>query len=188
MTGSDASPGAAPASDPAPATLISEADIAARVGALAERISRDYAEADSFLLVGVLRGAFIFLADLSRRLSIPCSVDFISVSSYRGAHQAGDVRLILDVRSSLKDRHVLLVEDIVDSGHTLDYLLRTFGARGPASLKTCVLTRKPGSMEVEVPIDYLGFDIPDEWVVGYGLDLGDRHRTLPYIGVVTPED
>lgn len=184
-------PGTAPASgEPAPRTLISEADISARVDALAAAISRDYTEAgaEEVLLVAVLRGAFIFLADLSRRLTVPCAVDFISVSSYTGAEQAGDVRLILDVRSSLKDRHVLLVEDIVDSGHTLDYLLRTFGARGPASLKTCVLTRKPGSMEVEVPLDYLGFDIPDEWVVGYGLDLGDKHRTLPYIGIVSPED
>lgn len=196
MSGADpetvTAPGATPgaAGDAGPRTLISEADISARVDVLAERISRDYVEAgaEEILLVGVLRGAFIFLADLSRRLTVPCAVDFISVSSYRGSQQAGDVRLILDVRSSLKDRHVLLVEDIVDSGHTLDYLLRTFGARGPASLKTCVLTRKPGSMEVEVPLDYLGFDIPDEWVVGYGLDLADKHRTLPYIGTVTPEE
>lgn len=174
---------------PAPEVLIPEAEIQRRVGELAARISRDYADAgaEELLLVGVLRGAFIFLADLSRRLEVPCAVDFISVSSYTGAEQTGDVRLILDVRSSLKGRHVLLVEDIVDSGHTLDYLLRTFGAREPASLKTCVLTRKPGNLEVEVPLDYLGFDIPDAWVVGYGLDLADRHRTLPYIGVVHPD-
>ena len=171
----------------APRELISEAAIARRVDELAARISTDYAGAGEVLLVGVLRGAFIFLADLSRRLTVPCSVDFISVSSYTGAVQAGGVRLVLDVRSSLAGRHVLLVEDIVDSGHTLDYLLRTFEARGPASLKSCVLTRKPGRLEVDVPIDYLGFDIPDEWVVGYGLDLDDRLRTLPYIGVVTPE-
>jgi hypoxanthine phosphoribosyltransferase len=171
----------------APRELISEADVGRRVDELAAEISRDYAGAGEVLLVGVLRGAFIFLADLSRRLTVPCAVDFISVSSYTGAVQAGGVRLVLDVRSSLAGRHMLLVEDIVDSGHTLDYLLRTFAARHPASLKSCVLTRKPGRLEVDVPIDYLGFDIPDEWVVGYGLDLDDRLRTLPYIGVVAPE-
>jgi hypoxanthine phosphoribosyltransferase len=171
----------------APRELISQQAIARRLDELAAEISRDYAGAGEVLLVGVLRGAFIFLADLSRRLTVPCAVDFISVSSYTGAVQAGGVRLVLDVRSSLAGRHVLLVEDIVDSGHTLDYLLRTFAAREPASLKSCVLTRKPGRLEVEVPIDYLGFDIPDEWVVGYGLDLDDRLRTLPYIGVVAPE-
>lgn len=171
----------------APRVLISEADIARQVDALAERISSDYeaSGAEEILLIGVLRGAFIFLADLARRLTVPCAVDFISVSSYDGA-ESGDVRLILDVRSSVQGRHVLLVEDIVDSGHTLDYLLRTFGARGPASLRTCVLTRKPGAMEVQVPVDYLGFDIPDEWVVGYGLDFADQHRALPYIGVIDP--
>lgn len=171
---------------PRPDVLIPEEAIRERVDELASEISADYAAADDLLLVGVLRGAFIFLADLSRRLTIPCAVDFISVASYVGAEQSGDVRLILDVRKSVQGRHLLLVEDIVDSGHTLDYLLRTFAARDPASLKTCVLTRKPGRLEVDVPIDYLGFDIPDEWVVGYGLDLDDRGRTLPYIGVVDP--
>lgn len=169
-----------------PRELISETAILRRVDELAARIDADYADVDELLLVGVLRGAFIFLADLSRRLSIPCAVDFISVASYVGAEQSGDVRLILDVRKPIHDRHVLLVEDIVDSGHTLDYLVRTFAARDPASLKTCVLTRKPGSLEVDVPLDYLGFDIPDEWVVGYGLDLDDKWRTLPYIGAVEP--
>jgi hypoxanthine phosphoribosyltransferase len=170
----------------APRELISRDDIARRVDELAAEISRDYAGAGEVLLVGVLRGAFIFLADLSRRLTVPCAVDFISVASYAGAVQKG-VRLVLDVRSSLAGRHVLLVEDIVDSGHTLDYLLRTFAARSPASLKTCVLTRKPGRLVADLPLDYLGFDIPDEWVVGYGLDYDDHLRTLPYIGVVAPE-
>jgi hypoxanthine phosphoribosyltransferase len=169
-----------------PRELISESTILSRVDELAARIDADYADADDLLLVGVLRGAFIFLADLSRRLTIPCAVDFISVASYVGDVQSGDVRLILDVRKPVHGRHVLLVEDIVDSGHTLDYLLRTFSAREPASLRTCVLTRKPGKLEVDVPIDYLGFDIPDEWVVGYGLDLDDRWRTLPYVGAVEP--
>lgn len=173
---------------PRPAPLIGEERILRRVDELAERISRDYADAGELLLIGVLRGAFIFLADLSRRLDIPCSVDFISVASYSGAEQSGDVRLVLDVRKPIKDRHVMLVEDIVDSGHTLDYLRRTLGAREPASLRSAVLTRKPGSLQVDVPVDYLGFDIPDEWVVGYGLDYDDRFRALPYIGVVDPEE
>jgi hypoxanthine phosphoribosyltransferase len=168
----------------APRELISQQAIARRLDELAAEISRDYAGAGEVLLVGVLRGAFIFLADLSRRLTVPCAVDFISVSSYTGAVQAGGVRLVLDVRSSLAGRHVLLVEDIVDSGHTLDYLLRTFAAREPASLKSCVLTRKPGRLEVEVPIDYLGFPIDDVFVVGYGLDYDEKYRNLPYVGVL----
>lgn len=173
-----------------PEPLITEDAIRRRVDELAAAVSSDYRKvgAEEVLLVGVLRGAFIFLADLSRRLELPCAVDFISVSSYQGARQSGDVRLILDLRSSIKGRHVLLVEDIVDTGHTLDYLLRTFAAREPASLRSCVLTRKPGRSEVEVPIDYLGFDIPDEWVVGYGLDYDDRYRTLPYIGALDRDE
>ena len=107
------------------------------------------------------------------------------MASYDGIEQGG-VRLILDLRKSIEGRHVLLVEDIVDSGHTLEFLARTLRARQPASLKTCALTRKPGRLEVDAPVDYLGFDIPDEWVVGYGLDLDDRGRALPYIGVVDP--
>ena len=139
---------------------------------------------DELLLVGVLRGAFIFLADLSRRLTVPCSVDFIALSRYEhGAEPAGDVRLIMDLRVPIAGRHVLLVDDIVDSGVTLDYLMRMLRARGPASLKICALTRKP-RVSADAPLDYLGFDIPDRWVVGYGLDYGNRWRTLPYIGVL----
>ena len=172
--------------DPSP--FLSEAEIEERVSQLASQIDQDYAGVDTLVLIGVLKGAFIFLSDLSRRLHVPRRIEFLAVTSYGAAEsqRANSVRLLMDLRHDIRDEHVLLVEDIVDSGHTLDYLLRTFGARGPASLKTCVLTRKPGAMEVEVPLDYLGFDIPDEWVVGYGLDLGDKHRTLPYIGVVTP--
>jgi len=174
-----------------PPELISEEAIRDRVDELAARISHDYRErlvdGGDLLLVGVLRGAFIFLSDLSRRLTVPCAVDFIAVSSYEDGATAGEVRLVLDVRATLRDRHVLVVEDIVDTGWTLDYLLRTFRAREPASLAACALVRKPGRAEVDVPVDYLGFDIPDAWVVGYGLDYADRHRTLPYIGSVEPE-
>jgi hypoxanthine phosphoribosyltransferase len=168
----------------APPVLLSEAAIAARVEELGRQISADYAGVDELLLVGVLRGAFIFLADLSRRLTVPCAVDFIALSRYEHGDksESDDVRLIMDVRVPLTGRHVLLVEDIVDSGVTLSYLVRLFEARAPASLRICTLTRKPNQLKVEVPIDYVGFDIPDRWVVGYGLDYDNRFRTLPYIG------
>ncbi len=170
---------------PEPEVLISEEAIATRVGQLAERISRDYATVDDLLLVGVLKGAFVFLADLARRLTIPRTVEFIALSSYgTGARASGEVRLVLDLRSAIAGRHVLVVEDIVDTGHTLDYLLRLLRARGPASLAACALVRKPARLAVDVQLAYLGFDVPDRWVVGYGLDIGERFRTLPYIGTV----
>jgi hypoxanthine phosphoribosyltransferase len=168
--------------------LLDEETIAARVRQLATQISADYAEIDDLVLVGVLKGSFIFLADLSRRLTVPHSVDFIALSSYnRGTISSGAVRLIMDTRTSVARRHVLIVEDILDTGHTLDYLLRAFEARDPAGLRTCVLISKPDRHQVEVPIDYLGFEVPDEWLVGYGLDYADRFRTLPYIGVLRRE-
>lgn len=171
-----------------PPSIISETSIAGRVEELGRRISSDYSGVDELLLVGVLRGAFIFLADLSRKLTIPRRVDFIALSAYGGTDTApGPVRLLMDLRTNIAGRHVLVVEDIVDTGRTLRYLLDTLGARGPASLKTCVLVRKPARAEVEVPVDYLGFEIPDEWVAGYGLDYADQFRTLPYIGVVKRE-
>jgi hypoxanthine phosphoribosyltransferase len=172
---------------PRPSVLISEQEIATRVDALAQRISADYAGTDELVLVGVLRGAFIFLADLSRRLTIPCRVDFIALSRYEhGSTPSGAVRLIMDVRVEITGKHVLLVEDIVDSGVTLEYLRRIFEARKPASLKTCALTRKPDRVPPDIRIDYVGFDIPDRWVVGYGLDYDNRFRTLPYIGGLEP--
>jgi len=168
-----------------PPPFISAARIAERVDQLAEQISRDYAGVDELLLVGVLRGAFILLADLSRRLTVPCSVDFIAVSRYEhGTTPTGDVRMIMDLRVPIVGRHVLLVEDIVDSGGTLEYLTRMLSARGPASLRICALTRKPDRLPTDVRLDYVGFDIPDRWVVGYGLDYENRFRTLPYIGVL----
>ncbi len=168
--------------------LLDEETIAARVRELAARISADYTDADDLVLVGVLKGAFIFMADLSRYLEVVHHVDFIALSSYnRSAVSTGAVRLIMDVRASVTGRHVLIVEDILDTGHTLDYLMRTFRARNPASLRTCVLISKPERRQVESPVDYLGFEIPNEWVVGYGLDYADRFRTLPYIGVLKRE-
>ncbi len=171
-----------------PEKLFSAAQIGRRVSELAKRISIDYAAVDEILMVGVLRGCYMFLADLSRRLTIPRRIDFIAVSSYEERTvSSGAVRLILDVRSDVQGKHVLIVDDIVDSGHTLHYLVNLFQARNPASLKTCAFLRKPGRLQVTVQLDYLGFDIPDVWVVGYGLDCADMFRALPYIGQVDPD-
>ena len=168
--------------------LLDEETIRQRVSELAAQISTDYAEAGNLLLVGVLKGAFIFMADLTRRLTVSHHVDFIALSSYnRGATSTGAVRLIMDTRAPVTGRHLLIVEDIVDTGYTLDYLVRTFQARRPASLRTCVLLSKPERRKIQVPIDYLGFEIPDVWVVGYGLDYADKYRTLPYIAALKRE-
>ncbi|MFL7790675.1 MAG: hypoxanthine phosphoribosyltransferase [Anaerolineae bacterium] len=168
--------------------FLDEETIAAQVRRLAARISEDYAEIDDVVLVGVLKGAFIFLSDLARDLTIPHAVDFIALSSYnKGVVNTGAVRFIMDTRGSVTGRNVLVVEDILDTGYTLDYLLRAFQARNPASLRTCVFISKPDRHQVEVPIDYLGFETPDEWLVGYGLDYADRFRTLPYIGILKRE-
>ncbi len=172
-----------------PAVLISEDDIQKRVAELAEQISADYADMGDIVLIGVLKGAFIFLADLSRRLTIPRTIEFIAVSSYAtGSISSGAVRLVMDVRGNIENRHVLIVEDIVDTGHTLKYLIGILESHRPASIKTCALLHKAESAEVDVPIDYIGFDTGDEWVVGYGLDYAEQGRTLPYIGRVEPDD
>lgn len=165
--------------------MITAEEIARRVGQIAAELDRVYADGDEVLMLGVLRGAYMLLADLSRQMTVPRRVDFIALSSYDGASSSGGVRLIMDARVSLAGRHVLIVEDILDTGRTLSYLLRLFRARGPASLRTCVLVRKPNP-EVEVDVDFVGFDIPDEWVVGYGLDFDDHYRALPYIGTLDP--
>ena len=170
-----------------PSVLISEQDLQKRVGELAAQISQDYADADELCLVGVLKGSFIFLADLSRRLTIPRRVDFIALSSYEDkSTSTGAVRLIMDVRTPLTGKHVLVVEDIVDSGYTLEYLLRNLKVRQPASLKTCSLLQKPDRLKVSLQIDYLGFKIPDVWVVGYGLDYAQKVRNLRAIYRLEP--
>lgn len=172
-----------------PETLISEKDIKKRVDELAAQISLDYADKGELVLVGVLKGAFIFLADLSRRLSIPRHIEFIAVSSYEhGSIRSGAVRLVMDVRRSIEGKHILIVEDIVDTGHTLHYLIDMLTSRRPASIRTCSLLHKEHRTEVDVDVDYLGFSIGDEWVVGYGLDYDEKDRTLPYIGVIQPTD
>jgi len=172
-----------------PRVLISEQVIQTKITELADQISVDYEGVDDLLMVGVLKGSFIFLADLARRLTVPRSVDFIALSTYGNSTDTdGAVRMIMDLRRNIGGRHVLVVEDIVDTGYTLSYLLRNLAARRPASLKTCVLVHKPDRRQVHAQMDYLGFEIPDVWVVGFGLDWGERFRTLPYIGVVEPDE
>lgn len=167
--------------------IVSEEDIQSRVTDLATLISMDYADMDRLYLVGILKGAFIFLADLARQLEITRTVDFMAVSSYgKTATTTGEVRLLMDLREPIMDKHVLIVEDIVDTGQTLHYLYGLLKGRRPASLRTCVLVRKERK-RIEVPIDYLGFEIPDVWVVGYGLDYADTYRTLPYIAELKRE-
>ena len=173
-----------------PEALITENEIRNRVVNLAAEIDDAYAQTDELVLIGVLKGSFIFLADLARHLRVNHRIEFIAVSSYGDSEEtehSGAVRLLMDVRLDIAGRDVLIVEDIVDSGHTLEYLVRVLGARGPRSLRTCTLLRKPDRLEVDVEVSYLGFDIPDVWVVGYGLDWAERYRTLPYIGKIDPD-
>jgi len=166
--------------------LISREDIQSRVRELAEKISNDYNKVDRLYMVGILKGAFILMADLTRYLSVPHIVDFMALSSYGKTTTSGAVRILMDLREPIEGQHVLVVEDIVDSGHTLHYLHQVLGGRNPASLHTCALVRKKRD-GISVPVDYLGFDIPDVWVVGYGLDYADRYRTLPYVAELKPE-
>lgn len=160
--------------------LITEEAIQARVKELASQVSQDMRGVESLYLVGILKGAFIFLADLARQLQVPHSVDFMALSSYGKSTTSGAVRILMDLREPIEGRHVMIVEDILDTGHTLSYLYQILKGRNPASIHTCVLVRKRRE-SVEVPLDYLGFEIPDVWVVGYGLDFADKYRTLPYI-------
>ncbi len=172
-----------------PPVLISEGEIEDRVAELAATISEDYRDKGDIVLVGVLKGSFIFLADLARKLSIPRTIEFIAVSSYgTGSVSTGAVRLVMDVRGNIEGRHVLIVEDIVDTGHTLNYLIGILESHRPASIRTCALLHKTEAAQVDVEIDYVGFGIGSEWVVGYGLDFAEQNRTLPYIGTVTPDD
>lgn len=164
--------------------LIPPEAITQRVDELASEIQSDYAGQGDLLFVGILKGAFIFLADLTRRIQLPHTVDFMAISSYGNASvSSGAVRILMDLREPVVNKHVILVEDIVDSGRTIAYLQETFAGRRPASLRTCVLVQKERK-HADIEIDYLGFTIPDVWVVGYGLDLAERFRTLPYIAEV----
>ncbi len=168
--------------------LYSEKEIARRVAELGRQISGDY-QGERLALICVLRGAVVFLADLMRELAVPFTVDFMAVSSYGNAMEStGVVRIVKDLDDSIQGRDVLLVEDIVDSGRTLDYLLRTLKQRGPRSLRTCTLLDKPECRAVEVVADYVGFHAPNRFLVGYGLDHAQEYRGLRYLGCLGPQD
>jgi hypoxanthine phosphoribosyltransferase len=166
--------------------LIDEDALQRRIAELGEEISADYAGRD-LLLIGVLKGAVFFMADLMRGLSIPCEIDFMAISSYGDStDSSGVVRILKDLDINIEGRDVLVVEDIIDSGLTLSYLMRNLEAREPASLEICALLTKPERREIEVPVRYVGFEIPNRFVIGYGLDFGERYRNLPYVGVLDP--
>jgi hypoxanthine phosphoribosyltransferase len=167
--------------------LISETDIQSRVKELAKQISLDFKDVERLYIIGILKGAFIFLADLTRQLSIPHVVDFMAVSSYGRTSVSGAVRILMDLRESIEGETVLIVEDIVDTGDTLHYLQDILLSRRPASIHTCVFAQKERSKTAEVQVDYLGFKIPDVWVVGYGLDFADRYRSLPYLAELSQQ-
>jgi hypoxanthine phosphoribosyltransferase len=164
--------------------LVDRDALADRIAELGDEISEDYAGRD-LLLVGVLKGAVFFMADLMRHVRVPCEVDFMAISSYGAAtDSSGVVRILKDLDINIRDRHVLVVEDIIDSGLTLSYLVRNLSAREPASLEICALLTKPARREIEVPVRYVGFEIPNRFVIGYGLDFAERYRNLPYVGVL----
>jgi len=168
--------------------LVDEEALQARVKELGQVISAEY-EASDLVLICVLKGGVAFLTDLMRHITVPHEIDFLAISSY-GAGQresTGAVRLIMDLKADIAGRDVLIVEDIVDSGRTMDYLLRTLGARQPASLRICTLLSKPSRREIDVSLDYIGFEIPNEFVLGYGLDLDEKYRNLPYVAVLKQE-
>jgi hypoxanthine phosphoribosyltransferase len=167
--------------------LIPSDRLQARIAELGAQISRDYAGRD-LILVAILKGSVVFLADLMRQISTPHAIDFMATSSYGNAvESSGVVRILKDLDASIEGRNVLIVEDIIDTGRTLDYLVRILRARQPASLEICTLLNKPARREIPVPVKYIGFDIPDEFVLGYGLDWGQRYRNLPFIAVLAPE-
>ena len=167
-------------------TLVDEQSLSARIEELGAQISRDYAGGELFL-VGVLKGAVFFVADLMRHLEVHCAIDFMAVASYGSStDSSGVVRILKDLDASIEGRDVLIVEDIVDSGLTLNYLLRTLKARNPASLEVCALLTKPERLKVKnLPIRYVGFEIPNKFAIGYGLDYGERYRNLPYVAALS---
>lgn len=166
--------------------LFSEQQLADKVAQLGAQISSDY-EGKNPLIVSVLKGSYVFMADLTRQITIPCNIDFMAVSSYgAGTKTTGEVQIIKDIGSKIDGRHLIIVEDILDSGVTLNFLMKILKARGAASIRLCTLLSKPERRKVDVPIDYLGFEIPDAFVVGYGLDYAECYRNLPYIGILKP--
>jgi hypoxanthine phosphoribosyltransferase len=169
-------------------TLIPPDELRARVAEVAAEISRDY-EGRDLVMIGILKGAVLFLGDLMRGLSVPCEIDFMAVSSYGSeTDSSGVVRILKDLDSSIEGRDVLIVEDIIDSGLTLQYLLRNLRARNPRSLEVCALLTKPERRRVDLPIKYVGFEIPNRFVIGYGLDHAQRYRNLDYVAVLRESD
>ncbi len=168
--------------------LVDEDNLQARVRELGQAISADYTDRD-LILICVLKGGVAFLTDLMRHITIPHEIDFLAISSYGTGQResTGAVRLLMDLKADIAGRDVLIVEDIVDSGQTMDYLLRTMEARLPASLRICTLLSKPSRRVVDIPLDYVGFEIPNEFVLGYGLDLDEKYRNLPYVAVLKEE-
>ena len=166
--------------------LIEEEPLQARIAELGAEISAEY-EGRDLPLVGVLKGAVFFMADLMRELSIPCEIDFMAISSYGAAtDSSGVVRILKDLDTNIAGRDVLVVEDIIDSGLTLSYLMRSLKARKPATLEICALLTKPERREIDVPVKFVGFEIPNKFVIGYGLDFAERYRNLPYVAVLHP--
>ena len=166
--------------------LITEEEIERHVAEVGKKISEDFAGKDP-VFVGVLKGCFIFMADLMRHVSIHCSVDFMAVSSYAGTTSTGAVKILKDLKSNIEGRHLILVEDILDSGVTLNYLKNYLMVRKPASITVATLMDKPARRKADIYADYSCFEVPDAFVVGYGLDYNERYRNLPYIGVLKPE-
>ena len=166
--------------------LFTEEQLKQKVAELGAQITADY-QGKNPLIVSVLKGSYVFMADLTRRIDVPCQVDFMVVSSYgAGTKTSGEVQIIKDLENSIDGRDLIIVEDILDSGVTLSYLMKVLTARGANSIRLCTLLSKPDRRRVDVPVDYLGFEIPDEFVVGYGLDFAERYRNLPYIGILKP--
>jgi hypoxanthine phosphoribosyltransferase len=167
--------------------LISETEITARVNKLAHQIAEHYSSTNQLVVIGLLRGSFVFIADLVRRINLPVEVDFLTVSSYGNKMESSrQVRILKDLETNIKNRDVLVVEDIIDTGHTLSQVLKILATRQPASLTVCALLNKPSRREVDVNVHWTGFDIPDEFVIGYGIDYAQQGRNLPHIGAVRP--
>jgi hypoxanthine phosphoribosyltransferase len=167
--------------------LIDAQTLSGRIAELGAEVSADY-EGRDLLLIGVLKGAVFFMADLMRRLTIPCEVDFMAISSYGAStDSSGVVRILKDLDINIEGRDVLVVEDIIDSGLTLSYLVRNLESREPATLEVCALLTKPDRREIDVPVRYVGFEIPNRFVIGYGLDFGERYRNLPYVAVLSDD-
>lgn len=167
--------------------LLSEETLAKRIAEIGAEITADYVGKE-ILMIGVLRGAVIFMADLARAIKVPVAIDFMAVSSYgAGTRSSGVVRILKDLDENVEGKHILVIEDIIDSGLTLNYLLDNLKSRKPASIKLCTLLNKPERRKVDVKIDYNGFDVPDYFVIGYGLDYAEKYRNLPFIGILKPE-